>query len=76
MVLTTCLVNPGQIAAIINHEYRVLVECMDKHANQMLWRREIDLIMAAKFKLKLEDVGLTRTMAENLTYIYLAKIAE
>ena len=42
---------------------------MSEHAERIMWRKEMDLVMAAKLRMKLDDVRMSRNMANTLILV-------
>lgn len=62
-LLSGCLFDSSTLSGIVYHEYNVLAQYMSDHAQRVKWRKEMDLVMAAKLGMKLDDIGMSRSMA-------------
>lgn len=65
-----------QLDYVKQSEFNVVLSYISKHKSAILWKDEIDILMAAKFGLNIEDVGLTPERAENLVVSYLVSIKD
>ena len=63
---------------VAQHEFETVIAFMNKHPNRVSWMNEINILMAAKFGISIECVGLTKDVAERLIMCqsYLVNIDE
>jgi hypothetical protein len=50
--------------AVRKHEFSVVLSFMKKHNTGVIWKDEIDILVAAKYGLKIEELCLTKEQAE------------
>ena len=63
---------------VAQHEFETVIAFMNEHPNRVSWMNEINILMAAKFGISIECVGLTKDVAERLIMCqsYLVNIDE
>ena len=69
-LLCVCTTGVARYKTIINsvrlHEFRTVMNFMRDCYRSVCWKSELNLLVAARFKLNISHVGLTRLSAENL----------